>query len=178
MALSALPFIVLRNPFATPLLYTVSYQQFFNAFFIVEAKCAESLIEDAENQCCRGGAAVVYARLQFIAKVNDKGELASATDLDSIAFSLALISSIAHLFIHWALVSEKDTSFTSTKGYEMMVGYHMKWVAPTSGPLTVMIFRGSGMISRTFLIEAFQRGLIMIIVGQIKATCTRVAMQK
>lgn len=101
----------------------------YHCFFAVEMKCANGTIEDAENQCCRAGAAMVHARMKFNEQesqnrhCNQKTQPAAmpsnteagqpkltptrktCADLESIAFSLALIPSKAHMFIHWAEIS-------------------------------------------------------------------------
>ena len=140
----------------------------FHSFFVVEVKCADGTIEDAENQCCRAGSAMVHARRKFDQAAyppeaeNSIGSLGSrspmnattatsaqqshstppvtddmrrdvpssytiiespesslAVDADqenferhatsyadnkSIAFSMALVPSKAHIFVHWAEV--------------------------------------------------------------------------
>ena len=95
--------------------FTVLSADLYQAFFLVEVKSAEGTIEDAENQCCRGGAALVHARRQFNAKAtlddDDENLPLVGADLRSFAFSLALVPSKAHMFVHWAEVKEKDVRY-------------------------------------------------------------------
>ncbi|KAK4692722.1 hypothetical protein P7C71_g4540, partial [Lecanoromycetidae sp. Uapishka_2] len=90
--------------------YTVLSADLYDAFFLVEVKSAEGTIEDAENQCCRGGAAMIYARSKFNAQATT-AKTPLGADLHSIAFSLALVPSKAHLFVHWAEVRENDVIY-------------------------------------------------------------------
>ena len=83
-----------------------------HAFFIIEAETSEGTIEDVDNQCCRGGTALVHARIKFNTKAggdsdNFGEELPLGSDLDSIAFSLAIVPTKALLFMHWAEVRAK-----------------------------------------------------------------------
>lgn len=82
-------------------------QHLYHTFFLVEAKSVKnSLIDEAENQCCRSGASMVNARRIFNAEA---GEISSpGADLTSIAFSLALTPSFGNLFVHWAEVLDDD----------------------------------------------------------------------
>ena len=99
-------------------------------FFIVEAKSTEKPIDEAENQCARGGAAMVRLKRKFdeLAEgtfkdyqsqqgkdndVNDQANQTSQnkekisidhyrTDTKSFTFSLALVPRNARMFVHWA----------------------------------------------------------------------------
>ncbi|KAL8726006.1 MAG: hypothetical protein Q9166_006991 [cf. Caloplaca sp. 2 TL-2023] len=88
----------------------------FISFFEVEAKGADKPIAEAENQCCRGGAAMVKNCRDFYkaskAYLNPAQGASSDTyprpDLTSIAFSLALTPQFAIMFVHWAEETNKD----------------------------------------------------------------------
>ena len=95
----------------------------FHAYFIVECK-TDGRIEDAENQACRGGATLVNARRQFDNECSAQGGAVGA-DLSSIVFSLVLIPSLAHLYVHWAEV--KAAKRSANKEQEEVV-YHMTLV--------------------------------------------------
>ena len=71
-------------------------------FFALEAKNVSGTIEEAEIQCCRAGAAMVYARRQFIANATTDVEGPDADQ--SFVFTLALIPTVATLYVHWAEV--------------------------------------------------------------------------
>ena len=98
-------------------------------FFIVEAKTVEGDMYEAENQCARGGAAMVRLKQKFDkladgtyveeeakkGKAKDGDHLANTTsqkaqmlidhyrtDAKSFAFSLALTPLFATMFVHWA----------------------------------------------------------------------------
>ena len=89
--------------------FTVLSADLYHGFFLVEVKSAEGTIEDAENQCCRGGAALVHARIQFNAQATMEHESPPmGADLQSIAFTLALVPSKAHMFVHWAEIRNTD----------------------------------------------------------------------
>lgn len=107
-------------------------------FFAVEAKGADGTMGEAENQCCRGGAAMVKACRDFLKATNtylkppvSQGKsktpppsptkpsqppvLPTSTtikyprpDTASFAFSLALTPDLAKLFVHWAEVTDGD----------------------------------------------------------------------
>lgn len=72
----------------------------------------------AENQCCRAGAAMVNARMQFNARAIPGNGLVLGADLQSFAFSLALIPSKAHMFVHWAMVFIIKSTFAESKNQE------------------------------------------------------------
>ena len=106
----------------------------YHAFFIVECKTSGTL-EEAENQCCRGGATMVNARRQFNDHIRSSSSSSSShiashnssdgsyADLNSCAFSLALTPSIAHLYIHWAEIRlDKEVFYHMTlmDTYSMM----------------------------------------------------------
>ena len=87
----------------------------YGIFMIIEAKCMNQSIEEAENQCIRSGCAMVSTRrlLNRAATLPHKGTQATTAikyprpDMESFAFALAVGSSHAHMFVSWAL--EKDS---------------------------------------------------------------------
>ena len=90
----------------------------YGIFLVIEAKCMNSSIEEAENQCIRSGCAMVNTRrvLNQAATLPHKGTPASDSataikyprpDMESFAFAIAVGSSHAHMFVSWAL--EKDS---------------------------------------------------------------------
>ena len=90
----------------------------YGIFMIIEAKCMNQSIEEAENQCIRSGCAMVSTRrlLNQAATLPHKGTPASGSaaaieyprpDMESFAFAIAVGSSHAHMFVSWAL--EKDS---------------------------------------------------------------------
>lgn len=99
-----------RNNLAGPQLYDI--------FLVMEAKCMNEPIQEAENQCIRSGCAMVSTRrsLNQAAAQTHKAAAASDSgpgtvypkaDMDSFAFAIAVGSGHAHLFVNWAL--EKDS---------------------------------------------------------------------
>ena len=90
----------------------------YGIFMIIEAKCMNQSIEEAENQCIRSGCAMVSTKriLNRAATLPHKVTPASGSaaaiqyprpDMESYAFALAVGSSHAHMFVSWAL--EKDS---------------------------------------------------------------------
>ncbi|KAL9104812.1 MAG: hypothetical protein Q9163_000260 [Psora crenata] len=86
----------------------------YNVFFILEAKCMNSGISEAENQCLRSGATMVSNFRKFNAAASDHPNGPSSSmlstpiqypkvDVDSFAFSLAVAPDKAHMFVHWCL---------------------------------------------------------------------------
>ena len=116
----------------------------YHAFFVLECR-NDRRIEDAENQAIRGGAAIVYAKRMFIT-IPDRAEALPSSDLwspadlnaaldlphtlnsdvegkadvDSVAVSLPLVPSLAHLYVHWAEITSTETN----------VVYHISLVKP------------------------------------------------
>lgn len=81
-------------------MYAGVSESILHPFFIVETK-TRGTIEETENQCCRGGAALVCAARQMIHD-SDPDASQDGPDIQSIAFSLALVPTLAHIFVHWA----------------------------------------------------------------------------
>ena len=118
-------------------------------FFIVEAKNAEGIMYEAENQCARGGAAMVRLKRKFDkladgtyveepkkGKGKDGDCLANTTsqkdqmlidhyrtDAKSFAFSLAFSPMEANLFVHWA------EEALSKEGALITVNWHASQIA-------------------------------------------------
>lgn len=93
----------------------------YGIFLVIEAKCMNHSIEEAENQCIRSGCAMVNARrlLNQAATLPHKRTPASGSaaaieyprpDMESFAFALAVGSSHAHMFVSWALEMDSKDS--------------------------------------------------------------------
>ena len=101
-------------------MYSQVTKESLHSFCILEAKSDAGEAEDAVNQACRGGAALVLARMMFdsktrretttrsrgkgkpdLTKILNPGNTASA-DPTSIAFSIILTPLLAHFYVHWA----------------------------------------------------------------------------
>lgn len=111
-------------------------------FFVVEAKSAERPIDEAQNQCARGGAAMVRLKRKFDGlaegtytdeKAQHEGDKDSPnnqkfhidryrTDDQSFAFSLAIVPRYAMVFVHWA-----EEAY-SIEGVLVTINWHMNWV--------------------------------------------------
>lgn len=101
-------------------MYSQVTKESLHSFCILEAKSDAGETEDAVNQACRGGAALVLARMMFdskirsgttpTAKAKGKPSLTSllnpdntaSADPTSIAFSIILTPMLAHIYVHWA----------------------------------------------------------------------------
>ncbi len=115
-------------------------------FFIVEVKSAEKPIDEAENQCARGGAAMVRLKRKFDSLAegtyqdneaqNGEGKDSDhshnkqripvdhcRTDTQSFAFSLAIVPRAATIFVHWA-----EEAY-SKEGQLLTVRWHANYVA-------------------------------------------------
>ena len=120
-------------------------------FFIVEVKNAENGLYEAENQCARGGAAMVRLKRKFDKLAdgtfkdyesqqgkgkggNDLADQTSQnkekipidhyrTDAKSFAFSLAIHPSDATMFVHWA-----EEAF-SKEGKLLTINWHANHIA-------------------------------------------------
>jgi hypothetical protein len=94
----------------------------FFTFFIVEFKGQGGTIDEAMTQACGAGAAMVSAFRQL--NSNARVECSSRADVNSFAFSLALVPHTAKLSIHWAEVkNEEDEGLENERGET--VTYHM-----------------------------------------------------
>ena len=77
----------------------------YHPFFVLEATNVSGSIEEAEIQSCRAGAAMVYCRRRFNMEAEKSTETqTSGADLDSFAFTLALVPTYAQIYVHWAEV--------------------------------------------------------------------------
>ena len=71
-------------------------------FFAVEAKNALGSLAEAELQCCRAGAAMVYVSRGIKAEATAEPENLGADQ--SFMFTLAMMPSYAIIYVHWAEV--------------------------------------------------------------------------
>ena len=101
-------------------MYSQVAKESLHSFCILEAKSDAGEAGDAVNQACRGGAALVLARMMFdsktrlgtttTAKAKGKPDLTkilnpdntASADPTSIAFSIILTPMLAHVYVHWA----------------------------------------------------------------------------
>ena len=100
-------------------MYSQVSKESLHSFCVLEGKSDAGEAEDAINQACRGGAALVLARMMFDSKAkpgtstaNAKGKRGlkvslnpdntASADPASIAFSIVLTPKDAHIFVHWA----------------------------------------------------------------------------
>lgn len=90
--------------------YTMISSEIYHAAFTVEVKSAQGSIEDAENQSCRSGAAMVAARRQFNAAQFNKARTNLGPDLDSFCFTMSLVPQMANIHMHWAEVKKENTT--------------------------------------------------------------------
>ena len=97
----------------------------YHPFLALEAKNELGTLAEAEIQCCRAGAAMVYSRRRFNQEAKIPSEApTSGADPQSFVFTVALIPLNAEIYIHWAEVGVADIPIS----YHMnSVGsYHMK----------------------------------------------------
>ena len=112
--------------------------QLYGVFFAVEAKCMNASIEEAENQCLRSGCAMVSTSGGLNSAASRAGKATASVpssssaplptpslsiiypkaDMDSFAFTLAVGSQYANMFVNWALEMDSDNS----------VQWHMHWL--------------------------------------------------
>jgi len=89
-------------------LYAQVSQGIYHSWLLVETKVSGP-IEDAENQCCRGGASLVCAARTMICDADPDAVATSyGPDFESIAFSVALVPTCANIFCHWAEVRSDE----------------------------------------------------------------------
>ena len=80
-------------------------------FFAAEFKGSGGTMEEAELQACRGGAAMVNA-VRELAKVAKAQKKDAGADMNSFAFTLAMVPICAFLYVHWAeVVPGKQTVY-------------------------------------------------------------------
>ena len=83
-------------------MYVQVSEGIYHPWFLVETKTTGG-IEDVEIQCCRGGAALVRCTRQLIEDSDPDAFAAKhGADLESMAFSLALVPTCANIYYHWA----------------------------------------------------------------------------
>lgn len=127
-------------------------------FFVVEVKTEERSPVEAENQCARGGAAMVLLKRKFNSLAEgtykdkeaqhkkDRAHLAGQMshnneeipiasyriDTKSFAFSLALVPESATMFVHWAeeAFSEEGILITTNWHASHIAHYFLRDVAP------------------------------------------------
>lgn len=100
-------------------MYAQVSEGIYHPWFLVETK-TNGTMQEVEPQCCRGGAAFVRCTRQLIEDSDPKDFAAQhGPDLNSMAFSLALIPDCANIFYHWA---NKDS--------DGQVRYHMHLLKP------------------------------------------------
>ena len=112
--------------------------ELYHVFFLVEAKSMNNPLGEAENQCCRGGAAMTHNRRVFDATVvppNDQSQQLTAStsdadsstsaldtyqkaDIDLFTFSMAIDPDHANLFVHWAEETASQTTIWHMNGLE------------------------------------------------------------
>lgn len=98
-------------------MYVQASEGIYHPWFLVETK-TNGTIEEVEIQCCRGGAAFVRCARQLIEDSDPDAFAAKhGPDLQSMAFSLALVPSTAHIYYHWA-----------NKDIDGQVRYHMHFL--------------------------------------------------
>ena len=72
--------------------------------------CRGGFIADAEAHDCRGGAAMVHARMMFQAQATTE-DLRLGAGLQSIVVFLSVSLSVAHIYVHWAEVRKTDMTY-------------------------------------------------------------------
>jgi hypothetical protein len=75
-------------------------------FFVIQWKGFAGSLEKAKEQARRDGAAMVHSRRKAVEKIApiDQGGM-DRIDLDTIAFSCAITTFLAHIHVHWAEVA-------------------------------------------------------------------------
>ena len=95
-------------------MYVQTSKGICHPWFLVETK-TKGTIEEVEIQCCRGGAAFVRCTRQLVKDSNPEAfDAQPGPDLYSMAFSLALVPTLAQIYYHWANI-----------GSDGQVRYHM-----------------------------------------------------
>ena len=83
-------------------MYVQVSEGIYHPWFQVETK-TNGTMEEVEIQCCRGGAAFVRCARQLIEDSDPEAFAAKhGPDLESMAFSLALVPTCAQIYYHWA----------------------------------------------------------------------------
>ena len=102
--------------------YTMISKDAYHASFAVEVKSAQGSIEDAENQCCRSGAAMVAASRNFNVQQFDKVPARTlGPDVDSFCLTMSLVPTSATIYLHWAEITTTDTHYhmSALKSYHL-----------------------------------------------------------
>ena len=101
--------------------YSMISRGLYHAAFAVKAKGVLHSIEEAENQSCRDGATMVYARRRFNTAQYDEAPSVLGPDLDSICFTMSLITQFANIHVYWAEVHTDKTLYhmSLVKGYAL-----------------------------------------------------------
>ena len=85
-------------------------------FFIIEGKSDSGSKAEAENQACRGGAALVNAARQLLERIGARTE-ATGPDQQTFIYSATLSPGLMDFWVHWAEVREKAKPI-----------FHMHWL--------------------------------------------------
>lgn len=85
----------------------------YHPFFVIEGSSYEGSELAAENQACRGGAALVHAA-RIIRHLLGEPDVEGA-DERTFVFSLTLSPSLVNIWVHWAEVQSGITVFHMTK---------------------------------------------------------------
>ena len=85
----------------------------YHPFFALEAKNENGTLGEAEIQCCRAGAAMVYCRRKFNREARKPNEVQPpGADLHSFVFTVALLPHFAVIYAHWAEVGAADSAIS------------------------------------------------------------------
>ena len=93
-----------------------------HAFLLVEGKSNKGAMTQGENQACRGGATLVNASRQLLAKLGRVDIL--GPDKDTFVYSVTMESKVMDIWVHWAEVRMNG------KAHE--VHFHMNAIASKS----------------------------------------------
>ncbi len=88
-------------------MYAQVSQGIYHSFLVIETK-TNGTIEDTENQCSRGGASLVCAARIMIHDSDPDFNTSTGPDMQSMAFSVALVPTVANIFCHWAEVKSAE----------------------------------------------------------------------
>ncbi|KAI4117578.1 MAG: hypothetical protein LQ338_007520 [Usnochroma carphineum] len=90
-------------------------------FCILEAKSVNGSMEDARNQACRDGAYLIFYERFLRALVGETD--VSGPDTRTFVFSIVLSPDGVEIWVHWALVPDKDSKDTDARDYHMNLLY-------------------------------------------------------
>ena len=71
-------------------------------FFIIEGKSDSGSKAEAENQACRGGAALVNAARQLLERIGARDAEATGPDQQTFVYSATLSPGLMDIWVHWA----------------------------------------------------------------------------